>query len=323
MDTVITVFGNMLQDSNTILMGLLVFLAAGTLAFSVMAAVRVRGSVKRRTERILTDEERKANYSRSLQHSSQKTVAKLIESTTKHYGSANDENMKVLRRRLVQAGIYDPRGVAFFFIARTALAVGLAAAVFLLLPLVRPTGGAFFWLMVMAGGVAGYVGPSIYIDKRISARKLEHRSGFPDFMDLLVVCADSGLSMEASLERVARELGPSYPSLTANIHLTNLEIRAGRPLKEALEHFADRLALEESRAFATLINQSIDLGSSITDAMRVYSDDMRHKRLSMAEEKAYALPAKLAVPMMVCIFPVLFVVILLPVIVRLHVNGYF
>ena len=231
--------------------------------------------------------------------------------------------MKVLRRRLVQAGIYDPRGVAFFFIARTALAVGLAFAVFVLLPLVRPTGGTFFWLMVVAGGVAGYVGPSIYIDKRISARKLEHRSGFPDFMDLLVVCADSGLSMEASLERVSRELGPSYPSLTANIHLTNLEIRAGRPLKEALEHFADRLALEESRAFATLINQSIDLGSSITDAMRVYSDDMRHKRLSAAEEKAYALPAKLAVPMMVCIFPVLFVVILLPVMVRLHMKGYF
>ena len=323
MDTVVTVFGNMLQDSNTMVMGLLVFLAAGTLAFSVMAAVRVRGSVKRRTERILTDDERKANHSRSLQHSSQKTVTKLIESTTKHYGSANDENMKVLRRRLVQAGIYDPRGVAFFFIARTALAVGLAAAVFLLLPLVRPTGGTFFWLMVMAGGVAGYVGPSVYIDKRISGRKLEHRSGFPDFMDLLVVCADSGLSLEASFERVARELGPSYPSLTANIHLTNLEIRAGRPLKEALEHFADRLALEESRAFATLINQSIDLGSSITDAMRVYSDDMRHKRLSIAEEKAYALPAKLAVPMMVCIFPVLFVIILLPVIVRLHINGYF
>jgi tight adherence protein C len=323
MDTVVTVFGNMLQDSNTMVMGLLVFLAAGTLAFSVMAAVRVRGSVKRRTERILTDDERKANHSRSLQHSSQKTVTKLIESTTKHYGSANDENMKVLRRRLVQAGIYDPRGVAFFFIARTALAIGLAFAVFLLLPLVRQTSGAVFWLMVMVGGVAGYIGPSVYIDKRISKRKLEHRSGFPDFMDLLVVCADSGLSMEASLERVSRELGPSYPSLTANIHLTNLEIRAGRPLKEALEHFADRLALEESRAFATLINQSIDLGSSITDAMRVYSDDMRHKRLSAAEEKAYALPAKLAVPMMVCIFPVLFVVILLPVIVRLHMGGYF
>lgn len=323
MDTVATVFGNMLKDSNTMLVGLLIFLAAGTMAFSVMAAIRVRGSVKRRTARILTDEERKANHARSLQYSSQKTIARLIDYTTKHYGTANDENMKVLRRRLVQAGIYDPRGVPWFFIARTTLAVGLGFAIFLLLPLVKATGGTFFWLMVIAGGVAGYVGPSFYIDKRISSRKLEHRAGFPDFMDLLVVCADSGLSMEASLERVSRELGPSYPSLTANIHLTNLEVRAGRPLKEALEHFADRLALEESRAFATLINQSIDLGSSITDAMRVYSDDMRHKRLSLAEEKAYALPAKLAVPMMVCIFPVLFVVILLPVIVRLHMGGYF
>src|SRR4026207_1929711 len=171
MDTVITVFGNMLHDSNTMLMGLLVFLAAGTLAFSVMAAVRVRGSVKRRTERILTDDERKANHSRSLQHSSQKTVTKLIESTTKHYGSANDENMKVLRRRLVQAGIYDPRGVAFFFIARTALAIGLAFAVFLLLPLVRQTSGAVFWLMVMAGGVAGHIGPSVYLRQPLSQRQ--------------------------------------------------------------------------------------------------------------------------------------------------------
>ena len=78
MDTVVTVFGNMLQDSNTMLMGLLVFLATGTLAFSVMAAIRVRGSVKRRTSRILTDEERKANHARSLQHSSQKTVGRPV-----------------------------------------------------------------------------------------------------------------------------------------------------------------------------------------------------------------------------------------------------
>ncbi len=323
MDMILSVFGNMLHDSNTMLMGLLVFLAAGTLAFSVMTAVRVRGAVKKRTARIMNEDERKATQGRSLQYSSAKAVTRLLEHTTKHYSAGNDENMKVLRRRLVQAGIYDTRAVAYFFIGRTALAIGLAVAVFLLLPLVRPTGGTMLWLMVIAGGLAGYVGPSIYIDRRISARKLQHQSGFPDFMDLLVVCADSGLSMEASLERVGRELGQSYPSLSANIHLTNLEIRAGRNLKDALEFFAERLALEEARAFATLINQSIDLGSSITDAMRVYSDDMRHKRLSRAEEKAYALPAKLAVPMMVCIFPVLFVVILLPVIVRLHVGHYF
>ena len=83
-----------------------------------------------------------------------------------------------------------------------------------------------------------------------------------------------------------------------------------------------RIGLDEVHSFVTLITQSIDLGSSVTDALRVYSDDMRHKRLSRAEEKAYALPAKLALPMMACIFPVLFVVILLPVFVRLHTGNF-
>jgi len=309
-------------DSSSMLVMLLVFLAAGTLAFAFMAFARVRGSMKRRTARIMDDDHAR-NPKRSLRYSSLKAVTQLIEYTTKHYAVGNDADMRLLRKRLIQAGIYDPRGVAFFFIARTVLAVILGIAMFVVVPMVKPGGGSFHWLMVIVGGIAGYIGPSMYIDRRIKKRTIEHRSGFPDFMDLLVVCADSGLSMEASFERVSRELGESYPSLTANIHVTNLEIRAGRNLKEALERFGDRLALEEARAFATLINQSIDLGSSITDALRVYSDDMRHKRLSRAEEKAYALPAKLSVPMMVCIFPVLFVVILLPVFVRLHVGHYF
>src|SRR5665647_46360 len=318
MNMLSSTFSNVFNDNASVMMALLVFLAAGTMAFSVMAFARVRGSVKRRTSHILDESERQANPKRSLRYSSLKVVAQLIEYTTKHYSSTNDEHMKVLRRRLIQAGIYDPRGVAFFFIARTALAVGIAAAVFVARPMMESHGTTFFWLMVIVGGIAGYVGPSMYVDRRISTRKEEHRAGFPDFMDLLVVCADSGLSMEAALERVGRELGDSYPSLSTNIHMTNLETRAGRPLKDALERFADRLVLDEAHAFATLINQSIDLGSSITDALRVYSDDMRHKRLSRAEEKAYALPAKLALPMMLCIFPVIFVVILLPVFVRLH-----
>jgi tight adherence protein C len=303
-------------------MATLVFLATGTMAFSAMAFVRVRGAVKKRTSLILDAGERDSRPARSLRYSSLKAVTQLIEYTTKHYSGTNDDNMKVLRRRLIQAGIYDPRAVAGFFIARTALAVGLAFLMFVGLPFVTSHGGTFLWLMVIVGGVAGYVGPSMYIDRRIAGRKVEHRSGFPDFMDLLVVCADSGLSMEAALDRVGRELGDNYPSLSANIHMTNLEIRAGKNLKDALERFADRLALEEARSFATLINQSIDLGSSITDALRVYSDDMRHKRLSRAEEKAYALPAKLSLPMMLCIFPVIFVVILLPVFVRLHYGNF-
>ena len=95
-----------------------------------------------------------------------------------------------------------------------------------------------------------------------------------------------------------------------------------RSLSEALEHFGDRLGLDEARSFATLLQQSEELGSSLTDALRVYSDDMRHQRLSRAEEKAYSLPAKLSLPMMICIFPVLFVVILLPVFVRLYTGHY-
>jgi tight adherence protein C len=313
---------DMMRDQQSMLTALLVFLAAGTLAFTVMAVWRVRGAVKRRTARVM-DEGGARNPRRSLRYSSLKAVTQLIEYTSRHYASTESDTMKVLRQRLIQAGVYDPRGVAFFFIARTALAVGTAAALFVLGPMFMSKGGSAFWLVVIAGGIAGYVGPSMYIDKRIKTRRFEHRMGFPDFMDLLVVCADSGLSMEAAFERVGRELGDSYPSLTANIHMTNLEIRAGRPLKDALERFATRLALDEARAFATLINQSFDIGSSITDALRVYSDDMRHKRLSYAEEKAYALPAKLSVPMMVCIFPVIFVVILLPVFVKLHVGHYF
>jgi len=322
MDDLATAIDSAFRTNGNMMMSVLTFLAAATLAFALIAFVQARGAVKRRTARIVADEHHR-NPKRSLRYSSLKAVSRLIEYTTKHYAANNDENLRLLRQRLIRAGIYDPRGVAFFFLVRTALAVALAAAAFVLWPMFMSARGSFLGLVVIGAGIAGYVGPSIYIDRRISARMLEHRIGFPDFMDLMVVCADSGLSMEAALERVGRELGDSYPSLAANIHMTNLEIRAGRNLKDALERFADRLALEEARQFATLINQSIDLGSSITDALRVYSDEMRHKRLSRAEEKAYSLPAKLAVPMMVCIFPIIFVVIMLPVFVKLKMGHYF
>jgi tight adherence protein C len=306
-----------LEDST--LVGVLVFLAAGTLAFCVMALVRVKSSVKRRTADLGTGEGQPGG-SRSLRHSSMKAAARVIEYTQKHYGDGGNEETKVLRRRLMRAGLYDPKAVAYFFLCRAALAIGLATAVFFFAP--TEPGSAVLWMFTGVAGIVGYIGPSLYIDKLIKSKEAEHQSGFPDFLDLLVVCADAGLSMEASLERVSRELGDSYPSLTANIHMANLEIRAGRTMSDALEHLGDRLGLEEARSFATLIQQSEELGSSITEALRVYSDDMRHKRLSRAEEKAYSLPAKLSVPMMICIFPVLFVVILLPVFVRLHSGSY-
>ena len=311
----------LLNGGNATMVGVLAFLAAATLAFSIMVVVRAQGSVKRRAANIgRFDEGGRSASKRSLRHSSMKAAQRVLEYTTKHYSSGATEETKVLRRRMVQAGIYDPRAVAYFFLGRAALAVAIATSMFLFVPVEH--GGPAFWLWTGFGGIIGYLAPSLYIDKRIKTRKAEHQAGFPDFMDLLVVCADAGLSMEASLDRVGRELSDSYPSLTANLHMANLEIRAGRTMSDALEHLGDRLGIEEARSFATLIQQSAELGSSITEALRVYSDDMRHKRLSRAEEKAYSLPAKLSVPMMICIFPVLFVVILLPVFIRLHLGNY-
>ena len=306
-------------DSSATMLSILIFLAAGTVCFALMLGVRARQAVRRRAAGVGLDDDA-AGDQRSLSYSS--LAQKVVDYATKHYASGDGKDLKVLRSRLVQAGIYEPRAAAYFFIARTALAAGLAIAMFFILPLLGLDGKASFWLFVMAGGLCGYLAPTFYLDRRVKARRVEHRIGFPDFMDLLVVCADAGLAMEAALERIRRELSHAYPSLAANIHITNLEIRAGRSLAEALEHFGDRLGLEEARAFAALIQQSDELGASISKALRVYSDDMRHKRMSRAEEKAYSLPAKLAVPMMVCIFPVLFIVILAPVIVRLSTGNW-
>ncbi len=308
-------------DSLTTTMRLLIFLCAGTLAFAAMIGVTTREAVRRRAASVGFNRNSSINR-RSLRYSGLKAARKLIDYTTKHYSSADTKDMKMLRNRLVQAGIYNAHAAAYFFIARTALAVGLAVVFFFVLPMFHMAGKSSFWLFVMAGGLCGYLMPSLYLDRRIKARRQEHRTGLPDLMDLLVVCADAGLAIEAALDRVGRELADAFPSLAANIHMANLEIRAGRTMTDALEHLGDRLGLEEARAFAVLIHQSEELGSSIGDALRVYSEDMRHKRLSRAEEKAYALPAKLAVPMITCIFPVLFVVILCPVIVRMVTGNW-
>jgi tight adherence protein C len=309
----------MFADGTINLLNVLIFLTASTLAFSLLNTLFARGAVRRRAARVAAEDDRAGNR-RSLRYSGLRAAQKLIDYTTKHYSAEGATDLKALRQRLILAGVYDPHAAAYYFLARGACAVVFAAALYFGLSMLGLNAKTSFWLFVFGAGGLGYLAPSLYLDRRIATRRLEHQAGFPDFMDLLVVCADAGLSMEASLDRVGRELGISYPSLAANIHMANLEIRAGRTMTEALEHLGDRLGLEEARSFATLIAQSDELGSSISDALRVYSDDMRHKRLSRAEEKAYSLPAKLAVPMMVCIFPVLFIVILCPVIVRVAIG---
>jgi len=322
MDALLDLFSDLSLGSPTVMMSLLVFLAAGTLAFGVMATLHVRGAVKRRAAEVTASGPERADDKRSLRYASRKAAAKLIDYTTRHYASGDGGDKRQLRQRLLQAGFLDPRAVAFFFISRIAAALAFAGIGFVFVPMLIDGPDGMAWMCAWIAGLVGYFLPNIVVSRRIAARQTEHRTGFPDFMDLLVVCADAGLSMEAALDRVGRELSDSYPSLSANIYMTTLEMRAGRTLSEALEHFGDRLGLEEARSFATLLQQSEELGSSLTEALRVYSDDMRHKRMSRAEEKAYSLPARLSVPLMVCIFPVILIVIMLPVYVRFKMGAY-
>lgn len=319
MDALFEQLVQMSGDGST-MVSLFVFLSAAALAFGIMAIIQVRVAVKRRAAGI--GEIETTDDSRSLRHASKLATQRLLDYTNKHYSGENAGQMKELRRRLVQAGYLDPRAPALFFFARAVSAMGLAAAAFFGAPYLLKDGSTMFWPLMLAGGIFGYFAPNFYLSRVIATHQAEHRTGFPDFMDLLVVCADAGLSMEAALDRVGRELADSYRSLSANVHMATLELRAGRTLSETLDHLADRLGLEEARSFATLLQQSEKLGSSMTEALRVYSDDMRHKRMSRAEEKAYSLPAKLSVPLTVCVFPVVIIVILLPIYVRFKVGAY-
>jgi tight adherence protein C len=322
MDAVFELLTDMSGGDSTLVVSAFVFLSAAALAFGIMAVANVRFAVKRRAAEISSGANSANEDARSLRYASKIAAQRLIDYTTKNYSTENKGETKELRRQMLQAGFLDPRAPALFFLARAVAAIAFGVTAFLLGPFLLKPESNMFWPMTLVGGILGYFAPNVYLSRRIAGRQVEHRAGFPDFMDLLVVCADAGLSMEAALDRVGRELADSYRSLSANIHMATLEMRAGRTLSETLDHLADRLGLEEARSFATLLQQSEKLGSSLTEALRVYSDDMRHKRLSRAEEKAYSLPAKLSVPLTLCVFPVVIIVIMLPVYVKLKLGVY-
>jgi tight adherence protein C len=323
MDAVFEFMTQISGGDSTLVISAFVFLSAAALAFGIMAVVQVRFAVKRRASEISAGDVKGADADpRSLRYASRIAAQRLIEYTTKNYTATNTGETKELRRQLIQAGYLDQRAPAFFFLARAGMALIVALAAFLVMPLMLAQESPVLWPSIWIGGMLGYFAPNVFLSRVIASRQAEHLAGFPDFMDLLVVCADAGLSMEAALDRVGRELSDSYRSLSANVHMATLEMRAGRTLSETLDHLADRLGLEEARSFATLLQQSEKLGSSLTEALRVYSDDMRHKRLSRAEEKAYSLPAKLSVPLTLCVFPVVIIVIMLPVYVKLKLGAY-
>jgi tight adherence protein C len=125
------------------------------------------------------------------------------------------------------------------------------------------------------------------------------------------------MSLEAAVERVSSELAGTHKALGIQLAIMTLQMRAGKPLREALRDLSDRIGIEEARSLAVLFRQSEELGTSLTDALRVYSEEMRTQRILRAEEKANTLPVKMMIPLGLCIFPVVMMIVMLPVIIRM------
>jgi tight adherence protein C len=236
------------------------------------------------------------------------------------YAKSDPENVARLRMKLIQAGYMDPRAVGIFFLIRFGTLIAAAVGALIFTSFGDPRAGMNGWLLVIGAAGKGYFLPGLILSRKVATKMREYRNGFPDFMDLMIVCSDAGMSMESGMERVSKELSRTHPSLGQNLQLVSLELRAGRSLDDALKSLADRLCLDEVRSFATLLQQSKELGTSLSGALRVFSDEMRHKRMSVAEEKAHALPAKMSVPVTVCILPVVMMVAIIPIIVKISVG---
>lgn len=253
------------------------------------------------------------------QASGNDTVVKSISKKTADFYSTSDPKAtRKLQLSLIQAGFLNPSAVTRFLAIRFGMGIaGLVFGLILMITVYSEYTMVKQMMYALASGVVGYFLPALYLRNRIKAMVLENRSGFPDVMDLMVVAAEAGLTTEAAVERISKEITLTYPNLSIQLNIAALEIRAGRPMAQALHSLGERLGLDEVQGFATMIQQSKELGTSISDALRVYSDEMRHKRMMKAEEKAYALPAKMSVPVTLFILPIVVGVAIVPTVVRM------
>jgi tight adherence protein C len=191
-------------------------------------------------------------------------------------------------------------------------------AVFLLCEILAPGMRLVFLVVtvVIAAGI-GVLGPDAYLSRRQNGLMAEYRLIFPDLLDLLNVCISAGLSVEASFDRVREHIAKRSRTLGRNIELLGAEMRAGRSTIEALSSFADRLALDEAASFVAVLRHAVELGGDIAASLRVFSEDMRMKRMLLAEKKANELPVKMVMPLALGIFPIILMLVLLPVLVKL------
>jgi tight adherence protein C len=227
------------------------------------------------------------------------------------------EERNTLRGRIVQAGLYKPQAMAIFTTIRIAFCVSpvvmgiMASSV----GLVSRNQGLIFGLIA---GVMGTIAPSLYLDRLKRSRQTKIRRSLPDALDVIIVCLEGGLSVPASLSRVAAELATAHPMLAHELQIVEREIQMGRSPGEAMRQFAQRFDLEELRSLSSVIIQAEQFGTSVTKAFNVYAEGMRIKRHQRAEEKAQRAIIYILFPTLLCIFPGIFIVLLGPAAIMIY-----
>jgi len=161
----------------------------------------------------------------------------------------------------------------------------------------------------------GYYAPKKWVDSRVAARKDEIVSGFPDALDMMLICVEAGQSLDQSIQRVATEIATTYPALGEELTTVGSQVRAGRERNEVLKDMARRCDITDITSFTTVMVQAATYGTSITDALRVFASEMRDKRIMRAEEKANILPTKMTLGTMMFTVPPLLIILIGPSVV--------
>ncbi len=235
----------------------------------------------------------------------------------RRFGLDNTRRGK-LRSKLLKAGYFTNDALNYYIFARVVTAIGLPVlTLFLSQLLFARTPWILRFALVAVSLLVGLLGPDAYISRRQGQLAEGYRQSFPDLLDLLTVCIDAGLSLQAALDRVTGEIIKQNQELGLHLRMMGEEARAGRTTIEALGSLAERLGLDEAHSLVLVLRQSIELGANIGDALRLFSEEMRDKRLFRAEENANKLSVKLVLPLGVFIFPVILMVVLLPIVLKL------
>lgn len=222
-----------------------------------------------------------------------------------------------LRSRLSAAGFHRPEAPALYTLLRIVLSLGLPG-LFLSLNAAAPGihSASKLYLAAAVLALAGLYLPQLWVNFCAARRRQDMLNGLPDTLDLILVCVEAGLGVDAAFQRVGAEIAQAHPLLSQQLAAVTLELRAGRSRAEALGRMGERSGVPEIRAFATLIVQSEKLGSSIAQALRTYAAEMRERRRLRAEEKAHRLPVLLSVPLVACMLPTMVGVLMLPAAIR-------